>query len=360
MESARVIVSTNKKPPLCMFEELCQRACQEMNDKALREPSYYLNKNGTKLEPETKDALDIVAKGTPFEGTIQLVSGAHFPDIVADKYYGVEVKSTKSDSWSVIGSSILESTRVEDVETIFFMFGKLCNPVEFKTRRYQDCLKSIKVTHSPRYEIDMDLPVGETIFDKMGIDYESMRKMDNPIQPVVNYYKSQLQPGESLWWTTGATDESEAAAPAKLKMWRLVSPRDRAFYRAMGLALFPEIYGNGADKFENFTMWLIIHYGIVSKSMRDIFTAGGQQEIHFGNNTERFPQIYAKLIAQKGEVLDILRDIPLSMFDDSWKTTAALDYRKRIEQWITLVVGHSTASKANVYRLLRYYFLGES
>ena len=33
--------------------------------------------------------------------------------------------------------------RVEDVEHIFILFGKLHKPVEFKTRRYEDCLCDI-------------------------------------------------------------------------------------------------------------------------------------------------------------------------------------------------------------------------
>lgn len=356
LKNERIIVSTNKKPPLVEFKKLCNSACRIMNDRALREPEYYLDKHGTKLEPEVENALNIAAKGTAFQDTIRLVSGAEFPDIVADKYYGVEVKSTKSKGWSVIGSSILESTRIADIETIFFLFGKLSKPVEFKTRRYQDCLKSIKVTHSPRYEIDMNLPVGDTIFDKMGIDYDTMRKLDNPIQPVVEYYKRQLKPGESLWWT-GPNE----VAPEKLKMWRLLSTKEKSYFRALGLALFPEIYGSGQNKFENFTMYLIIHYGIVSKSMRDIFTAGGRKEIRYGSQSHVFPQIYTRLIEQKSMVLNFIKEVSSDVLEDTWKIKASKDFRKRVEQWIQLVVEHA-ADKDSEYlkKMLRYHLLGET
>ena len=92
-----MIKSTNKEPTLEEFEQLCQKMCQYMNDKAKVEPEYYLSKGAQKLEPEVKTALDIAAKGTKFEDTIQIISGQRFPDIVAAKYYGVEVKSTKDN-----------------------------------------------------------------------------------------------------------------------------------------------------------------------------------------------------------------------------------------------------------------------
>lgn len=37
------------------------------------------------------------AKGTPFEDSIELIPGQRFPDIIAKKYYGVEVKTSKQN-----------------------------------------------------------------------------------------------------------------------------------------------------------------------------------------------------------------------------------------------------------------------
>lgn len=68
-----MIISTNKEPSSEEFELLCNRMCTYMNDTAKEEPEYYLSKGAQKLEPEVKTALDIVAA----------------------RYYGVEVKSTK-------------------------------------------------------------------------------------------------------------------------------------------------------------------------------------------------------------------------------------------------------------------------
>ena len=95
---------------------------------------------------------------TPFRvEEIRLVSAQYFPDIIAEKYYGVEVKSTKENHWTSTGSSIVESTRDKNVENIYMLFGKLGGKTaEFKCRPYEDCLSDIAVTHSPRYLINMN------------------------------------------------------------------------------------------------------------------------------------------------------------------------------------------------------------
>lgn len=130
-----MIISTNREPSLDEFEKLCNNACLLMNKRAKQDPDYYLSKGRQKLEKEVKEELDHAAKGTVFEGSIEIISGQRFPDIVAAKYFGVEVKSTKEDKWTLIGGSVAEGTRVEDVKHIFLLFGKLHKPVEFKTRR---------------------------------------------------------------------------------------------------------------------------------------------------------------------------------------------------------------------------------
>ena len=66
-----------------------------LNEDAKKRPEYYVGRNGNPLEDDVFDALIEGASGTSFEGTIEKISGQRFPDIVAAKYYGVEVKSTK-------------------------------------------------------------------------------------------------------------------------------------------------------------------------------------------------------------------------------------------------------------------------
>ena len=132
-----MIISENNKPSLEEFKSIMQKTDFILNSDAGTNEKYYANRNGTQLEIDVCDAVREATKNTVFENTIQLVSGASFPDIVANKFFGVEVKSTNKNYWHSIGSSILESTRDKNVERIFLTFGKLGSPVEFKSRPYE-------------------------------------------------------------------------------------------------------------------------------------------------------------------------------------------------------------------------------
>ena len=350
-----MIISTNREPSLEDFEVLCNGMCQYMNDKAKAEPEYYLSKGAQKLEPEVKLALDIVAKGTKFENTIEIISGQRFPDIVAAKYYGVEVKSTKDDKWSMIGGSVAEGTRVENVEHIFILFGKLHRPIEFRTRRYEDCLCDIAVTHSPRYKIDMELKKGDTIFDKMGISYDEMRKLDNPIDPVVQYFRSILKPGESLWWVNGE-DATAGATPAKIRMWKTLSKPEREELIAQGFALFPELFSNSPNKYERFTLWLVANHGVVSSSMRDPFSAGGQIDFEVNGRLYRhLPKKYGQLAASKDRVEEIVMTIDAKTLTTTWHIANA-GFQDRMKHWIALVVKSAKSENFDVEQFLEDLF----
>ena len=122
-----MIISQNKKPTLSEFSSLVNKATLALNASAQHNVNYFLTRNAQKLEDDVLAALSVSAKGTAFEDSIVKVSGQRFPDIVAGKYYGVEVKSSKDVNWTTLGGSINESTRIEDVERIFLTFGKLVN-----------------------------------------------------------------------------------------------------------------------------------------------------------------------------------------------------------------------------------------
>ena len=193
-----MVVSTNSSANINEFAEFMKRTDEELNLEVKSQgEAYFASHSGNKLETDVCSAMKKIAEGTSFEGTIELVSGARFPDIVAARYYGVEVKSTVRNQWTSIGSSILESTRIEDVERIFLTFGKLGSPVEFLSRPYEECMSEIAVTHYPRYRIDMKLGSGQTIFDKLQIPYDDFRKLPNPVEPVAKYYRGKLKEGEN-------------------------------------------------------------------------------------------------------------------------------------------------------------------
>ena len=88
-----------------------------LNEKAAAIPGTYCDCKSKELENVVVNVMKELCGRTPFRvEEIRLVSAQYFPDIIAEKYYGVEVKSTKENHWTSTGSSIVESTRDKNVE----------------------------------------------------------------------------------------------------------------------------------------------------------------------------------------------------------------------------------------------------
>lgn len=89
------------------FAELMGKTEHILNDNAKCDPVTYRNLSASELEESSLYTIQEACRDTPFnKDEVKLISGQRFPDIIADKYYGIEVKSTKSDSWTSTGSSI--------------------------------------------------------------------------------------------------------------------------------------------------------------------------------------------------------------------------------------------------------------
>ncbi len=352
-----MIISENNKPKLEEFRDLMAKTDTILNSDATEKESYYSKRNGTELELDVFGALNEAAKGTNFEHTIQLVSGASFPDIVTNKFYGVEVKSTNKNHWHSVGSSILESTRNQNVERIFLTFGKLGAPVEFKSRPYEECLSGISVTHYPRYQIDMTLEAGQTIFDKMGIEYDELRKMDNPVAPVSKYYRSLLKPGESLWWASSDNIEN-TTAPATVKLWGSLSHEMKMYYTIKGYALFPETLSTLRDpkKYHRFALWLATECGIINTCIRDSFSAGGKVDIYTKNEVfRRVPAAYGKVEKNKDLILETILLSSPDILQEYWNVKIIKE--NRILQWCELVASvASQLSYDSVFQMLQSIF----
>ena len=82
--------------------------------------------------------------------------------------------------------------------------------------------------------IDMELPPGQSIFDKIGIDYDSVRQTERPISLFIDYYKSILGNDTSVWWINH--DGTEKAVPMQISFWSDLSPEKK--HSLMGYLLF--------------------------------------------------------------------------------------------------------------------------
>lgn len=337
--NGRIIFPEEGEEKLHEFRELMERVTLLLNRRAQEAPSYYRSLNGTMLEKIVCDTMKELAVDTSFAPeSVQLKSGQSFPDIIVCysqsggrlRYCGVEVKTTKENKWTSTGSSIVESSRVEGVERIFLLFGKLGDPVEFKYRPYEDCLSGIAVTHSPRYLIDMTLDERETIIRRMNVDYDTFRKSEDNVRTVRQYYQAKAKAehkSQMPWWLDNTSD-------VNLTFWGDHSlKKKRKELTARMLILFPGVlsgnYGMAA-------LWLCTRHAIVNPCFRDTFSASGAVwEIDKVQLSKSFKHV-VKVVLDNVELIerflnptdDILREDIIEYWD-------RVDLRKSFfDQWV--------------------------
>lgn len=293
------------------FAQLMHKTELSMNQLAHSNPLYYKGMSPSRLEEESCLAIQHACDGTPFNPEkVILVSGHSFPDIIAGGYYGIEVKSTKSDHWTSTGSSIVESTRSDLVKNIYMLFGKLGGErPEFRCRPYCDVLSEIAVTHSPRYLIDMRLKEGETIFDKMDTTYDEFRTNENNISKVRSYYRGKAKNGQEMpWWIS--SDDIDRPINFNLRLWNSLDADERKKLIAYCLILFPDTWhpnANPKTKYNQASLWLCSFAQVLFPNIRDAFTAGGKIAFENGKRLpKRYPQVYKSIIDLLPQIKEIL------------------------------------------------------
>ncbi len=236
---------------------------------------------------------------------------------------------TTTDHWVSPGNSIFESSRVEGVERIFVFFGKFGGDFDVKFRPYQDCLSSIKVTHSPRYIVDMNVSEKENIFKKMSVDYDAFRKEEDMVKRVKNYYRKQLKDGEELWWID-EKQERGGVSPI-IRPFNRLSSKEKNEFIVDSMILFPEMFGNSTLKFERAAAYLVTEYSAVSSNLRDVFTAGGREVINIESEPSEVPRIQFHLHKQAKEIKERIEKIDEAKLMHYWRVKKLSS--DRMPQW---------------------------
>jgi hypothetical protein len=258
--------------------------------------------------------LEVGSKiATNFEA--KLISGSSFPDIVMfleeNNKIGVEIKSTKSDSWTCLGNSINESTRVDGIDFIYVFFGKLGGAPDFRYSKYDNVLESIKITHFPRYLINMDCPNEQSIFHKMDIPYNDFRSSPDKFIILKKYYRKNLKDGEELWWLSSSEGEDGV-----IRLWNEAEDEEKERIISISLVLFPELYHpKSPKKYHRLTSWLVANYKLVSPSLRDNFSAGGKAIIY----GYEYPRIAQTLIDNIKSIVKIFESIDREDLCHYWR-----------------------------------------
>lgn len=308
------------------FERICNHACQILENRLATNNKNILGHSGTLFEPDVYQALkDACIEIDLPDVAIELVSGKSFPDIIIDRTYGVEVKTTAKGAAMLCGNSIYETYNKYNImpSNINLISGDLLNKTAI-TKNYFDSITSIAVTHSPRFVLDIsnDIPE-ESVFDSIGIDADDFVLSDKQKKTeIFQQYARKNHPDGSCWYLSQSL---------MITMISSLSKDEYACLIAEGIILFPSIVSNNSRaKYEDFAMWMASEKGIVSPNIRDIFSAGGRVEID-GISYPGIMKIFQKYNTQIKTLIDTIPESTLSYY---WKTTDI--HQNRLEQWIDL------------------------
>ena len=264
--------------------------------------------------------------------------GGHgFPDIVIEDAdgtkFGIEVKSSssaKAKGWKINGNSVMGSTRDPDVIETVIVFGKTAKQnMAFKARNYEECVSNVVVTHSPRYLIDMDIPTGETFFEKSNIPYKTIADSDNPIGLITTYFQGQ---GQQAWWLSNNS-------PAAIRFINDLPPKDRNEFFAFGLSHFPEILSERGNKYKRLAFWLTSEQSIASANLRDNFSASGRVNLSVnGNSYASIPRIFQTVYDLRSSIVASLEESSNEDLIESWKEGVinSESTKDKVKAWINI------------------------
>lgn len=239
--------------------------------------------------------------------------GKIFPDmdlIVNKEIYGVELKSRRDGSWATQGGSVFETTSQNPYKEIYVLFGSFDNKkgeTSYKARwaPYWQVANAVKVTHSPRFHIDLDS--NDPVFTS-NQEYKEFREKDRLEQIKIIQHILATNATKIEWYVNPENTLTPSSFSALNK-----DEFNRIYTES--LFLFPKDFlklphGN----YENVTKYLLSKYFLVSPNMRDKYTAGGTLKI----NNIKFPHIIKKYQDYHSQIIELVKSNNKVLFDQAY------------------------------------------
>lgn len=268
-------------------------------------------------------------------------SSQKFPDFILEDLndgdkIGLEVKKTDSAKWEVIGGSIYESLK-NDIEDTYVIMAKLGgDKPEVRLRKYEECIDDLKVTHSPRFYLNLDLEEGEDYLTRN--DAKDLLELSG--DELNRKIRKLLRTQKSTWWSEG-----ETVAFADLPQ------EEKGIYLNEGIALFPEVF---KGDYRKFTPWLVYSCFVWCGNVRGIFSVGGNkyvEDMHIYVSAIMYRTLQnVENIRQR--IVDMTEDEQIKFWGKSTE-----DINERIENWLELVGKNLKVSSgliANNKKMLKY------
>lgn len=258
-----------------------------------------------------------------------------FPDIKANGF-GIEVKYTSQDTWLAVGNSIFEGMRDQEVENVYVVFGKTGGQPEVRWRKYQDCVTHVRVSHAPRFVIEME-GERESLFSRLGIAYSDFAQLDDvgKMRYVRDYSRGRLKQGERLWWI-----EPAHSVPIEARTYMSLSQAEKRTLRAEAALLCPQVCGGSRarNKYTDAALYLLTHHGVLCTQARDLFSAGSvalRADERRGGN-----YILRALLDIQDLMRDAAKRLDDALFEEYWGSACPTD--ERISEWLRRADGYAS------------------
>lgn len=208
--------------------------------------------------------------------------GGHaFPDVsITGSGIGIELKGATSNR-KFNGNSVVASTMLPNLKKIFLMYW-IGNSGDIGCKDYFDCVATPVVTHSPRFQLDIDLDknssmfgtepgkvgaVDEVIFSSNGIDSEKIIKWMSD---------KAKRNNETPWWIS--TDESLPSGSTGITKFTNMPEDKKRYFLKCAFLSFPKILDKTSPtKYNGLFEWAIQTHS--AYTTRDDYSAGGQVSI---------------------------------------------------------------------------------
>ena len=247
-----------------------------------------------------------------------------FPDILVNGC-GIEVKYTQRKTWHGTGNSIFEGMRDPNTQRIYMVFCRADIP-EIRWRKYEHCIKGVRISHSPRYMIDMD--VDKSFFDNLGIPYSEFisYSIREKMSHVREHVKQRIDEHEKLWWID---EEDSHTLPMEVRIYRLLPADVKIMLRAETALMCPQIFKGSRQKgkYDQAAIYLLTQHGVVAPQIRDLFTAGSVAGTERGGN-----YLLRSLKHIELEIVEASKRLDDALFVEYWGFSCAVD--QRISRWL--------------------------
>ena len=224
---------------------------------------------------------------------ISHLGGRSFPDVhISGSHFGIELKGSRKGG-AITGNSIFSGSMVENLKKVYLFYWIDDREPKLGFRDYFECVFDAKVTHSPRFALQVDLPPDESMFGdnskQLGftaVDWLSGERkyVDRIVEEI---RRRALDRDEIPWWVQpegsdglGFEPDSAAGLGGLRNLRQMGNEASFSLQKTLFLG-FPEVLAGGKAAHANAIGWAISRKSAIIG--RDVFSAGGQRRLYLGS-----------------------------------------------------------------------------